>query len=101
MWLNKGSLFDAIKLGNTRKFVLSTQATDVLPVAVAGQLTLVRKLSFGATDETTVKPAASPDTMPGEIFQLENIVEEPLGKERGGLGLATDGKRYGKVLIIH
>ena len=43
---------------------------------------LVRKLSFGAEETVAaaaVKPAASPDTMPGEIFQLENIVEEPLG----------------------
>jgi hypothetical protein len=48
-------------------------------------LPLVRRLSFSTADELTagsagaVRPAASPDTMPGEIFQLENIVEEPVG----------------------
>ncbi len=44
---------------------------------------LMRKLSFdtgGEDSATAMKPAASPDTMPGEIFQLENIVEEPVGK---------------------
>ena len=34
-----------------------------------------RKLSF--SQEEAVGPAASPEAMPGEIFQLENIVEEP------------------------
>ena len=36
---------------------------------------LKRKLSF-SQEEPTV-PTASPEAMPGEIFQLENIVEEP------------------------
>jgi hypothetical protein len=43
---------------------------------------LMRKLSFdtgGEDSATAMKPAAAPDTMPGEIFQLENIVEEPVG----------------------
>lgn len=38
-----------------------------------------RRLSFTHEDITPslVVPTASPETMPGEIFQLENIVEEP------------------------
>ena len=60
----------------------------VPPGLAAGQPPpLVRKLSFGTPDETTTtvlhRPAASPDTMPGEIFQLENIVEEPQGMQSG------------------
>jgi hypothetical protein len=48
---------------------------------------LMRKLSFDTGGEDSaaaaaMKPAASPDTMPGEIFQLENIVEEPVGKQQ-------------------
>ena len=37
-----------------------------------------RRLSFGQEDApANIVPASSPETMPGEIFQLDNIVEEP------------------------
>jgi hypothetical protein len=56
---------------------------------------LMRKLSFDTGGEDSaaaaMKPAASPDTMPGEIFQLENIVEEPVGKQQKNSVLAVKG----------
>jgi hypothetical protein len=67
------------------KFSPSSQAAEHLGKTQPLPPLLMRKLSFdtgGEDSAAAMKPAASPDTMPGEIFQLENIVEEPVGMQQ-------------------